>query len=73
MTLRRRNLTRRAMGDLTGRIRWVLVDPHGRPQGRTTYPTSQAALSCRLDPAHEPRRCRITGRAGPFHDTIELI
>lgn len=73
MKLRRNTTTRRATGDLAGQIRYVLLDEYLEVVGKTTYPTKQAAESCRQHPAQEIRKCLVTGRGGPFSDTIEVF
>lgn len=73
MRLRRNTITRRASGNLTGQIRCVLLDEYGAVHGKTTYPSKQAAELCRPHPAYGIEKCLITGRGGPFSDTIEVF
>lgn len=57
--------------DLTGATRWILVRDDGSHR-RVTYPSAETAERFAA-PGEYPVRVRITGRGGPFSDTIERV
>ena len=58
--------------DMTGALRWILVESDGSLRWLVHYPTRECAerFAC---PGQRPEPVRITGRAGPFSDSIERL